>query len=509
MKKIALYGKEHLKEIILIIGMIAINYFALRSLQQSSGTNTSHSYSFMITLVTIILQIILYTIILVAHKKKWKVENIFLFLAVTFGLLYMVFIPVGRVPDEQNHFLRAYEISKGHLVSDKSADGVGGRTLTNDVSEIFKANKEYINYEDVMKHLSVKKSTEESFMAFPNMSLYSFVCYIPQTTGILIGRILHLPTLWIAYLGRLFNLATWIAIMYFTIKHIPFKKLVVLSFAFLPMSLQEACSLSADALTNAIAFALIGFVFYMKYTKKEVMNKKEFITMCLLAIIMSMCKIVYLPICLVLFLIPKERFHSNKDKYKKIILLAVAVIVLNLVWLAISSSYLIEFRTGVDPANQVKYILSNPIDYIQILFNTLYDRITLYVFNIVGFSLCYFDVNLSYLYIYLYLILGTYLMIMDADDRIDAKDKGMMLFVIISCILLMFTSLYVQWTAVGETIIDGVQGRYFIPLLIPLAVLCNNKIKTKLSMSNLGKYAELLIVFINVYAIMVIFFKHI
>ena len=57
---------------------------------------------------------------------------------------------------------------------------------------------------------------------------------------------------------------------------------------------------------------------------------------------------------------------------------------------------------------------------------------------------------------------------------IDNKDKLVNGIIFISTIILMFTSLYVQWTPLGASFIDGVQGRYFIPLLIPIAILANN-----------------------------------
>lgn len=42
---------------------------------------------------------------------------------------------------------------------------------------------------------------------------------------------------------------------------------------------------------------------------------------------------------------------------------------------------------------------------------------------------------------------------------------------LLGTVLLMFTSLYMQWTAVYSDTIDGIQGRYFIPLLLVVAML--------------------------------------
>ena len=48
-----------------------------------------------------------------------------------------------------------------------------------------------------------------------------------------------------------------------------------------------------------------------------------------------------------------------------------------------------------------------------------------------------------------------------------------------SCPVLTFTGLYVQFTAVKAEKIRGLQGRYFIPLLLPVGVfLTRNKMQT-------------------------------
>ena len=162
--------------------------------------------------------------------------------------------------------------------------------------------------------------------------------------------------------------------------------------------MQEAISLSADALTNGVAIFLISYVLYLKNSKIKKIGIKESIILSLSCILMSLCKIVYLPICLILFLLPSKLFKSNKDKIIKIVSLAVIVVALNLFWLSISSSFLVEFMPNVNSPEQVKYLLTHPVGYIKVIFNSINSNVTLYLFNIIGFSLCYFDVNLSMVY---------------------------------------------------------------------------------------------------------------
>ena len=90
----------------------------------------------------------------------------------------------------------------------------------------------------------------------------------------------------------------------------------------------------------------------------------------------------------------------------------------------------------------------------------------------------------------------------------DSITKKIFGFIAFSVIILIFTSLYVQWTPFRNPVINGVQGRYFIPiLLIILLVLKPNKIKFDL-MDN-EKYGVLFMAMINIYSLVTIFYNFI
>ena len=66
-------------------------------------------------------------------------------------------------------------------------------------------------------------------------------------------------------------------------------------------------------MTGKALLLLISFIFYLK-EKKGLLNIREKLLIIILPIIIALCKIVYLPVCLLLFLIPKEKFGSLKKK---------------------------------------------------------------------------------------------------------------------------------------------------------------------------------------------------
>ena len=393
------------------------------------------------------------------------------------------------------------------MISDKGENGGGGRDLPEEINSIFEYGH-VIKYSDEISTIDKKASDNNKFYYFPNTSLYAFVCYLPQSIGIFIGRVLNLPIVVTGYLGRLFNFLVFVLLFYYAIKLLPFKKNLLILFAFMPMVFQEAISLAPDALTNGIAFLLISYILYIKYDKKKRIQREDLLRISAITIIMSLCKIVYLPICLILFLLPENKFKNKKEKYKFIFTIAGITVLINMVWLAISSSYLNEIKEGVNPSGQVLHILSRPISYINTIFYTIYLNFDLLLFNTIGSSLCYFDVNLSLLYPFVYLFVIIYYLIIDNDKRIDVKDKYLPIFIIISTALLIFTSLYIQWTPLGLYFIDGAQGRYFIPLVLLLAVIFNSD-KFALKKDDNKSILNIMIIIINVYAIIELVFFHI
>ena len=493
--------KNNYKYILLSFILIIISLFTLRTKLDMIASLSMHRY--LLYIIIILVGLLLSFGIFYAFKKNFKIEKIFLTIVIPIGIMYMFIIPIGRVPDEQNHFYRAYEISKGYFTSLKIETGRAGNYFSSNFKYVLDVNN---NYDKELKNMNLKVDDTKEFYIFTNTSLYAFVSYLPQTIGIKIGSILNLPIFWIAMLGRITNFAFWVLLMYFSIKKMPFKKLSILVICFLPMMLQEAVSLSADTITIGMSFFLISYILSIKYDDKKKLEKKDKIILSLSAITLSLCKIVYMPLCLLMFLIPENKFINKKRKYIEIGVLAAIVVIINVIWLAISSGYLIDFNEGVNAAEQVKFILCNPIKYIEIIFVSIYSYFGIYMFGLVGGSLCNFDVVLSDIYSYLLIIILILTCALDST-KLKKYDKISMGLIILIVSALIFTSLYVQWTPVANYVVDGVQGRYFIPLLIPIITFLNIT-NLKFDLNSKMKYLYLVVVFINVFAIISLLIAH-
>ncbi len=459
---------------------------------------------------SILLEIFLCVIIFISKQKAWKIEKVFLLFGLVIGIVYVFAIPVGRAPDEVSHFTRVYELSNGHFISDIDDNGTIGSVEASNIELIRDFKENNVTYADIFENLDLYP--DESNQTFIETSAYSYsiVSYFPHVIGMSLGKLLHLPLLATIYFAKIFNLVACIAILYFSIKYIPFLKNFLFLVAFFPITMQAMSSLSPDGLLIATSFALISFVLYLIYGTKELFSKKHFLLMFTICFFSSMCKIAYAPLCLLLFAIPKERFGSAKKKIAIIIGTGAIIFTFLLVWLLVAPS----LQNQTNQAAQIGLILSNPLKYSAIILNSINTNIYMYLSNFLGGYLEWFNVLLSPLYIISAFTIFVLLYTKEKQQKTTVtkslKYLAVAIFTIIT--ILIFTTMFITWTKAGELVIDGVQGRYFLPLtlLIPIIFLPTEespKKVTKITPSQ-NYYLYGFIVFESIYAITAIACTH-
>lgn len=496
-------NKEKIIKIVGVLFIIVLNIFLNLIVYRKINNR------FIITsILSIVLTIFLLAIIKYSKIKNRSFEKKFILCFFSLGLVYLFSFPIGALPDEVNHFMRAYEISKGHLVSDKyiREDGTtfGATDITDEIENVMV--KSIHNYQQTFDNLKIKNNKKGKTKPYDltNISMYSFICYMPQAIGISLSRILNLPIVCWGYLARICNFIIFSMLLYYSLKHLPFKKISLVFIALLPITIQLGISLSADSLTIATSFALLATVLNIKYTQKERLSKRQILWLGFLSIVMSLCKIVYLPICLLICIIPTDKFKNRKQKWLVITSILLLVVLANLIWLAIASDFLLTIEGRTNPDLQLELILKNPFRYMGVILNTISLYLNKYIVELLGHSLGRFDITLSDIYIFINLIILIILVLCDNKNiKIDRSMRILSLFIFLSITLLTFTSLYLDWTEVYSFTIEGVQGRYFIPIILYLLIsLSSNSFNMKIKEENKYNYLLLFMIFENIYAIM-------
>ncbi|MDO4526529.1 MAG: DUF2142 domain-containing protein [Candidatus Saccharibacteria bacterium] len=407
-------------------------------------------------------------------KRNVPLEKIFLLFAIILGVLFLIFLPPGESPDEINHFKRAYSVTDGHFVSEVYDDaGHAGAKLPVGFEEALVLKPEPGAYGEVIAKLSEPVSTEKDYLAFNNTALYHFLSYLPQEVGILIGKIFGASLEVMAYLAEISNFVVWLVLIYFAIKFAPRFKVIILFLALLPITLQEATSLAPDALAIGLGIFMISFVCHLVYERKTKLKVWEIILLYVVAIMIGYCKIVYLPLVALYLLIPAERFGSKRLKWIHASILLVLLVVLNISWLSTSSQFLMEFNPGVNSGEQLAGILHNPLRYAGVLLNSLNVRGEFYATSLLGINLGAFTFNFPMIFFFVSFAIFVILFAQrDESLNVTGFQRAIFGITFLAITVLMFTSIYIQWSPVGLSFVDGVQGRYFLPilLLVPFAV---------------------------------------
>ncbi len=483
--KIIQYFKNNYTYIIIVliwILFLGINSFDILN-NENYETNLVYKYLFFSSLL-LVMTIIIFRIVM---KKKGNLHlpKLFLIIGSILGIVYVFISPLFTGSDEQNHYYRIYEVSEGIITSGiNSEEKYVGSMMPSSLAETYEivGDNTKIKYKDISEMAKIKLDKKNKIMygkivtkEYSNTALYSPISYAPHVVGFWVGKVFNSSPYIIGVLGRIFNLFFYLVLGYISIRIIPKYKLFYFLVLLSPNMLQCATTLSADAFTNVIVLLYIS-LFLKIYDSKEKINKKEQIFLYMLSIIIALCKIVYLPIVGLLVFIPKNRYKSKKSYYIYNVITLLSSAIISVLWLKNSGEILNLLYTNSHL--QKEFIFSNIIEYLFIIIRTF----IVFGFNyieclFVGTTMYHSQVSIPTIISLVYIIIIIFSLFNESKDNNIKVFEKIIIGLIGLCIMgLIATAIYIQSSAqfrgVATNVVYGVQGRYFIPvvLLIPLLV---------------------------------------
>jgi uncharacterized membrane protein len=301
------------------------------------------------------------------------------------------------------------------------------------------------------------------------------IVYLPQALGLVLGHIIHINDLFEYYLGRLFALIFYSIVVGISVRIIPKFKTSLMVIALLPMALHQASSYSYDMFINAMSFLVISLI--MRFaSSNEKMTIKNFIFLLLLIIVLTPPKWVYALLIFLVLMIPRENFKNNKYFYLKTGLwIGIPFLSLVIFIVFFRSSAGNNYWDGV-PYYTFDFVLRHPIATVGIFIRTLILNRYTYLMTLIGGLLSGLTLPISAFVINSYIILFVFTVFQEKNDVfvLKLKDRLIVLSVFILILLLIMAALFFGWTRNDSAIILGVQGRYFIPIiLLPLIGIRN------------------------------------
>lgn len=400
--------------------------------------------------------------------------------------LMVLLVPPFEVPDEPQHFFRSYLLSKGEVRPHLRGDVTGFNlpaSLPAIVARFMGTSALHANR--VLSRHSLVDTLEElkrplepestAFVGFFPAANYSPVQYIPQALAIAMGRILGFGPLTLFYLARLANaLFAWI-LTYIAIRISPVGGRFALLVALLPMTQLLMSSCSPDAMT--IASALLFTSVLTRFLIDGSWSRAQALTALLSGVGMCSIKIVFIPF---LFSGLGVLFRSGRGANSQIRRIAwqqlvTAILSTALIgawlWSAQGTGHATALPEGVDANAQLAFLRQDPHGFFRLLARTFYFEGGFYWDSMIGI-LGWLNLRLpDFIYQIAALAFPLAIYAELRSTKLQAATLVWMLSLVVLAITLTELALYLIWTPVGGWLIEGVQGRYFIPIL-PFVGVC-------------------------------------
>lgn len=291
-----------------------------------------------------------------------------------------------------------------------------------------------------------------------------------------------------------FNIFTILG--YVILKTIPFYKLPMALLLLMPMTLSLGAALTSDVVVIGVNFLWIAVLLKFLVEDKLINYSKIFILF-LLAFIIGLAKNYFLLIPLI-FIVPKSKFKNLMQYLICIFGVLTITIIMALIWQNIITYFGFNMNANANYAEQLKFILSNPIEYLFILLKTFVIKIGRIIITMIG-VLGWQDTRLDFLTYILYPALIILSVI--TEDKTGFYFKKRQNIVLISDIILsfflIFTTIYLMWSNIGSQIIMGLSGKYFIPIMLPIILLFYNRL-------NVSKYRSEIRFIIFIFIILIL-----
>jgi hypothetical protein len=413
------------------------------------------------------------------------------------GALPMVVLtPPFQVPDEPQHFLRAYQLSELQLrgvVQEGEARAMLPSSLI-ELIETFLGTRAVHALRPITPQplrqtwLALDRPLEPERREFVNLPLtvYPPPPYLPIAIAIAIGRWLGAGPLELLYFARLMNALVAVTVLACAVRLIPVGREITMLFGLLPMATYQYASVSPDAavITTAFLFTALARRCQLRacWSPGDVgLAMASGLVFCAQKPVYALLLLIGMPAALV------------QGRAKQILLLHAAIVIVVLgsavAWWRFASP-MFTIIPGSSVSGQAAFIVLHPLAFIRTVAVT-FCRNYLYYKTVVG-VLGWLTLSLpalGYILPICGFLLGTLAQSRDGP-RQPAQAVAWHILLLAGTGLLIMTSAYLLWNTVGSRTVQDLQGRYFLPLLaLAAATWCS---VVRIPLSRRGSRAALL-----------------
>ncbi len=406
----------------------------------------------------------------------------FLLIALVFGISCILVFPrvVYLSPDDQIHFKNAYffmddtvELRGGFAAIGSagltSVDGKGFDELSTTYDDMNNADQTVIDY---------KYHVDES----PH--LYNRIAYLPFYIGLKVSNFFRLNFTTSIVIAKIFNLICYVALVYIAIRESGKMRKIFFIIGLLVSNIFLATQFSYDPLV--IASLLLAISLFLRMQQMEVVTPRYLFGFILAVTLGSLIKAIYCPLMLLLLMIPNAKFDCKRRgiTFKVCALLTMVVIASTFVLPILGGGLASDIRGGnTSVGGQIHFLLSNPVKGLAIVAQFVagsLPNLTIGIGALVGLgsvasSAAIYEICLPVVQLVWGLSLLTLLWVTFntglEEIGMTRRSKLTVLIIYIILVGMVFASMYLSFTSVGSTQVDGIQSRYLMPFFALFLVL--------------------------------------
>lgn len=399
-----------------------------------------------------------------SRSGLWKRTFI---LTLALGLVWLAVMSPLAIPDEEYHYRVSWCLSSFLLGRWEDPTRGDGR---------------YFDFTGLRGHFNVPRGAARLFgellptgprggpvTALGTVPAVYLPMYLPQTMGLALGRALDLGFGGVFALGRLGNLLFYSLCLSLAVRLCRRYKTALLFAGLLPMALHQAASFSYDPFLNGMA--LLFFAALLRCTGGEgPLPAGDLAALTGSAALLAPAKGACVPMLFLVWLIPIRRFSSPGERRRKLWgIMGLCALTLALFFLPTVSRQLGgELNWEGERNYTLAFVRSRPLETAGIFGRTLRREGLGWLRCMVGRSLAGLTLPLpgwiSAALLGTLPLAGT-----PEGEPPGAGTRASFLAAAAGMALLTMAVMFFTWTSDTRDVIQGVQGRYFLPAAAPMA----------------------------------------
>lgn len=392
------------------------------------------------------------------------------------AVLWLSFsVPPYENPDEGTQFMRAEQVSRltliGYRLAPTIAGGVVDGSIIKTIRPYLPVRRSPTTHPTAEMHAAAgafRWGEGDALGGFSNTAVYAPFLYAPASLTIAAGKAADLSVVTTLKVARATAGVVAVLIAAGAILLAGTAAPLLFTLLSLPMVLSQMASVSQDGMMFATA-ALAAALLVAPLRDGGRVSAGRFALGCLCIALFAMGRPPYVAMALLLLLPNGLGWRIRLAGFGLVLASVVGWTVLAKIVAVVIFRFDIQPGEVIDPAQQLELILFHPLRYLHVMFLSLYLFGSAFADQIVG-MLAWMDLILPrpYYQAAWIVVLVAWLLSHVPEGAARARlHLGLVTAVAMAAGMTgIFMAQFLVWTPVGSPVVHGVQGRYFIPLIL-------------------------------------------